>query len=305
MLNVSFLPYSASSIDLVKTVPSSHADISSCTPEIKIEDVYGETLLSQTSSGVSVYGGATLTSAASYGATSFEVADSDPTMTIGRVYRLDADGDAYDDITVLDYSVSGGTRTVTTKERLEYDHTSGASVEGRYITYTLDISDTDTWENLAECVISWCGDDLIDAGGILTDLVTVRKYYAVFSKVESEFKSLYPDIYALVGDGNFDGLLDVARRRLDTVFKLDGRTFDSVVERLDVRNALISEIARRILLNTGATSTERYETFAVEADNELKLLRESRIWIDDDDDRIREQEENATALLPPIRRFIR
>lgn len=294
-LNVKYLPYGENTISLVRHLPEDLGTITAA--KIKVDDVDGNALTAEDTA--EVFTAATLNGAVSRLAnTATLTASKDP--TVGRVYRIQATGEEYDDLRLKAYNTS--TKVATFYDRFRHNHATGAGFTGRWVIYTLDCSTTSTYTDGLECVISWYGFTNDDR--VITNLVRVRKHWSDFGDLRGEFSKLYQRYEEIVPEGAWNALQDAAKREMRRLLAQDGVEFDFIVDTYQdaAADAVMCSIALQLALGLGDAWAAERELLGKRKAEILDEMRRLYVWSDQDDDGIRDASEYQRRDRPYPRR---
>ena len=101
---------------------------------------------------------------------------------------------------------------------------------------------------------------------------------------------------------NFSTWSTRALQKLKNYFQMRGRDFDLIVDSEKIKEAHILQIA--VLCGLDNLSDEMLSRLQKELNEELRILDSLDIWIDDDEDSVKEDEEVQPAEEPGIRRAL-
>jgi hypothetical protein len=297
-LNTEYIPYGESSIGLVKHIPAGYGDITSLTCTIAIADMGGSALLAETSTGVAVYAGEATGAAITRGDTTVTLTGTPTAPIPGRVYRAQGTGETSEDCEVTAYNAS--TKVVSVLEPFEFGHASGGDFIGRWITYTLDASDTDDFALLGECAITWGG--LWPAGQDIVDYLEVSKGPVQFGRLRQKMvASNYKRYVEAMPDGGWNEIEKVARAYWRLRFWQRDRNFEKLIVEEDLKDLLMMEAIARHIASTLAGGNRWDEELKIrdaECDRLFTLFNGRRYWVDTDEDRSRETDEHQMKTGP-------
>jgi len=286
--------YGSASTALRVELPDSYSAASS--PTVSVYDTDDGTAIVSATAGT-VYAGDTLAAAAAFGAATI-VLTAGTAVVNGDLLKI-ASSTAGPAETVRVLSYVAGDKTVTLQTSLLYDHASGTAVTGRWVSYTLDASSATNYPADTELAIAWT----VNATNlVLTQTAVVLKRVSE-EIIWDEFSDLYPHYAEQIPSGKFDLYKNDAYRQLRSALGSRGRTLEKLVDGTDLTHLLMAQIAYHIAMTRGdtwdneATRMNRYLTDAYDQ------FCASNIWIDEDQDLIKEEEEEQPSDMLPVRQL--
>jgi len=241
----------------------------------------------------------TLSAAATAGEAEITLA-SVTSLTEGSVVRIamSADGQS-EDVEIA--SVNTSTKVCGLTDYLRFDHTSGAAVSGRFVSYDIDVSDTDIYTSGLDIKIIW---DLYDTDDpAWSEDAEILKRSVAFGGLEAEFKDGFAHYYAEIPSGGFASAqkraYETLRRRFSQTVQRD---LDKLVNPEDLEEILFWQIAYNIAW-AGDDSWEREQVATKQTLDELinRFAGATNIWIDDDQDDV-EDDEDVQPMDRPLPR---
>ena len=180
---------------------------------------------------------------------------------------------------------NSSTKVATLRDYLQHDHASGATVYGRGLSTTIDVSGTAFTRGL-ELYAEWSGFDTDDLPFRTT--LQIMGTASTMGDLEGKFSTLYPHYYAVV-ESNFDAYKDQAYSELRIKMSGLGRELDTLVDSQNIEPLLLVSIAYTVAWSQGDEwETER--TYIKARRDELfdqfvKLLN----WFDENQDGIQDE----------------
>jgi hypothetical protein len=230
-------------------------------------------------------------------------------IRLGARYRLQettaADVEDNEDVVVRSTTVSGSDYTLNLEEELEYDHSDDTNVTGCYCYYAADLSDTDTFTEGLEVVLTWTPAGTDDHAW--TEIARLSGARAGVSNLWDELRTIAPSVSELLTDRSSEEL-----KKLESLLR---RSFES---QFKTRQLDINRVVDQDLLHEGAlihaqvsilrTAGERYEDELKETKTAwsewFNELCKSPIWVDVDHDEIEDDEEVDTHNFEVMQRYI-
>lgn len=214
----------------------------------------------------------------------------------GDLLRIEDSDDGGPEIVLVE-SFDSSSKILRFEERLQRDHSSGADVTPRWVSYTLDASDVDTWVNSTEGMTTWGTWNTDDLE--LTNSFIVGKRSFALGGNESDFARRYPHYYKIIDDGAFgvferDALQDL----IDMVGQPYGKDFVNLVSTSEGRRPLQAQIAYLVALGQGNEWEKESVSMAQYVDQQMSQIRKNRKWFDSDEDKVKDDEENQHQNKP-------
>lgn len=240
----------------------------------------------------------TLGAAATRGKGSITLA-SVTSLVEGYPLRLAMSADGGDEDVII-AAVNTSTKVCELTDYLRFDHTSGAAVTGRRLSYALDASQSDFTSGLDFNVI-WELTDTDDPAW--RENAEVLKREVAFSGLAQKFKTLYGHYFTAIPDGEFEAYQDAAYNELRLrVSGVDGQDLDKLVN----ADELEPSLARKIMYNIAWTGDDSWEKERIATkmlfdDSWVRFLK-ARNWIDADQDDVKGDSETQPMLRPLPRR---
>jgi hypothetical protein len=251
--------------------------------EISIADRSGTELLAATAA--TLYTATTLNADVDAGAEYFVLAEGASAVEPGDIVLIgDSDDGEPETIVVNHYDAVN--RRVYGEEDLKDAHSSGAAVIGLFATYSLDISDTDTYTKGKQLVVTWNPntDDIA-----YTEVYQVSGTQMASSAFWRDFGALYPVEYEIASKRDtvaFEGLI----RRLFSQ-ELMNHSMDSnrIVDQDRLLGGMVLYARWTILRDP-----EERQAARKDFENWVTMLAQDPIWIDHDQDGVEEDAEKST-----------
>ena len=221
-------------------------------------------------------------------------------ITEGSVLRIamSADGPE-EDVTIA--NVNTVSKVCGLTDRLKFSHTSGAAVSGRFLSYALDVSDTDVFKSGLDFNVIW---DLNTDDPAWREDAEILKREVAFGGLEAEFKAAFPHYHTEITGGGFDTMQARAFATLRNRFmQIAQRDLDKLVNPDDLEEILMWQIAYQIAwAGDNSWGEERTATKQVLDELVNRFATSTNIWIDDDQDDVEEDEEVQSMARPLPRR---
>ncbi len=218
----------------------------------------------------------------------------------GVTLRIAASADGpHEDVVVQNVNTS--TKVVELEEYLNFDHTTAAAVSGRFITYDLDASDTDTFKSGLDMLIVW---DLFDTDDpAWREDAEILKREVGFGGLEKKFNTLYPHYHTQIPAGEFDTYQTAAYDELRMLFEWKAqRDIDKLVNPDNLEPVLLRQIAYDIAYAGDDAWEQERLAMKMERDDWLTRMSQALIWIDSDQDDIEDDSEVQSMGRPLHRR---
>ena len=261
---------------------------------LTITDTNGTELLAATA--VDVYAGDTLASAAERQVNQL-VLTTGEALVAGDIVRVTGDN-FWEDIEVQSYDAD--TKTVTLRDRTDIAFPAGSTVAGRWMSYTLDASDTDTWAHLDTLVLIWTWNATDEPQREYAQIV---KYKYDPGALQNKFRSRFLKYHELLQDGQWDDEVSTAYNTLRVKFLARGKNIDRLIDKYDIFDELILLlVAIHICLAGDDNDQIEYERLMGNFNQLFGDVAELPIWTDDDEDNIEEESETAPATRGLFRR---
>ena len=226
----------------------------------------------------------TITSEVAAGNFSFVLSSGATEPKDGDELAIGSDAQGWQRVLVSKYTASSN--TVDLVRSTHEDLSSGSSVKGLNLKYTVDAS-VGGFENLNRVKVVWSpdGDELP-----FTEIWEIYTEQSQVQGLESEFKTAHKEIYDLIQSEEFSKFEDRARQSLKLYFESRLRNFDKIVDSTLIREPMLTEIA--LLAGVSKMSEEEYTRLRAKRDEDLAQLNNLRIWTDTDEDNIRDEGED-------------
>jgi len=286
------ITYGADAVPLRTEAPESSGAADS--PAITIATTGGTELLAATAA--TVYAGDTLASEAEQGRAAITLTTG-TALAEGDVIRLT--GDAFtQDIEVQAYDTA--TKTATLRGRLDHSFPASSTVTGRWLSYSLDASDTDVFTHLAKVVVTWLWNSDDPPHREYGD---INKFDWDTGALLSRFRATFGRYEELLHDGQWADEVYAAYSRLRMMFLARSRDIDHLVDKLGVMDELLM---LRIAVNIARGGGDDWEVEYLRLSADFKELFEdvcnSDLWTDDDEDGVEDDSESGPVTRPPHRR---
>ena len=254
---------------------------------ITIYDDAGNTLLAR--EAATLYADTTLNGAITAGDSSFVLAAESATLEPGdRIRILDSDDGPPEDI-VVDYYDSANL-TVHAVDSLYCSHTTAAVVVGMFATATIDTTDTDDFPKNGEVIFAWeHAADEFSKFKFDTDLYKISWIGFGTDDAIDRYQIRFADIYDTVRD-RIVGIKEEALREIKFEMLCVGMDIDRIIDQEMVMIPLVLKMGLLSLGYSDTTATER-EMLATDYGKAIDKLQSLKIWTDDDQDLVKEDDE--------------
>jgi len=248
-----------------------------------------------TAAAATVLTATTLGAAASAGEASITLA-AVTDLVEGYPLRIAASADGrHEDVRTM----AIGAAVCKLDDRLRYDHTTATAVTGRRLSYAVDASQSEFTSGLDFTVI-WEITNTDDVAW--REDAEVLKRELSIGGLEARFKALYPHYYLAIPANEFGTYEEAAFDDLRALFKWTAqRDIDKLVNPDDIEPVLIRQIAFSIAMAGDDAWKEERLAMKTERDDWLARMSKALIWVDTNQDDIKDDSE-VQAMMPPIHR---
>lgn len=254
---------------------------------VEINDTNGNPVVASTSA--TLYSGSTLANDVTAGSEYFTFPALAPSPKVGDLLLIgDSDDGPPEKVVVHRYD--SALLRVYGEFELQFNHSSGAPVVGRFAEYHFDVTATDLELN-DRVVVKWTpdSDDLA-----VTDPYQISGTEAGMSGFWADFSSVYPAEYDMARTRDIARFEAHARRRFAEEFSTRGMDINRIVDRtrLDSGFALF---VRYLILGSSNAADIPYDRAAAEWVSWFKALASMPIWQDADQDGVEDVGEGEVA----------
>ena len=209
---------------------------------------------------------------------------------------MSADG-SEEDVEIA--SVNTSTKVCGLADYLKFDHTSGAAVSGRFLSYTLDASQSDFTSGLDFDVI-W---DLNTDDPAWREDAEILKREVAFGGLEAACKTRFSHFYTEIASGEFAAYQAAAFNSLrNKLINNDGQDLDKLVNPDALSETILWKIANNIAMaGDDSWAAERVST-KQQLNEEWDDFLRGQGWIDDNQDDIKTDSEAQRKARPFPRR---
>lgn len=204
-------------------------------------------------------------------------------------------------------SYDSGTKIVTFKQGLHENAVSGAAVYGCNLTYTLDTTNggtegtpSSTWSSVERVHAQWytTGSDMP-----VTEYYTILKARSEVAGLEQEFAAAFPSLHAEIVD-SFASFERRARERIRQEMAIKSRDMDKIVDSEALREVILLELA---LLAARASNmdAEQYDRLKEDRQAMMDIIDAMRVWVDDDQNKVEDDDEKEQAVTIGYMRGLR
>lgn len=218
------------------------------------------------------------------------------TPLAGDVLLVGDDETGYQSLTVRAFDVA--TRTVTTREFIDWAYPDNTTVEWREVSYALDASAA-AWTDLNEVTVTWTPDnDCLP----WTERFQVLARTAAIGGLESEFKTAYPRYHEQIPAGSFPSFAERARQRMRLYFESRGRNFDKIVDSPRIKDPMLLMLAVLVAEANSDRFEAEHKRLSTTLSDVLAMLDQLPLWVDSDQNLVKEEEEEQPAIRPGLMR---
>jgi hypothetical protein len=229
------------------------------------------------------------------------------TPKAGDVFTIGSDSFGRQTCKVLHYA--SASKTITTREFLDAAFPSGSAIEYRNISYALDTT-VSAWDSLNEVTIVWTPTETVtvDDEQVVVDLdampwtesYEVLERAVAISAMEAEFKSAFIRYYESISQGQFNSYSTRALQKLKMYFETRGRSFSKIIDSEMIKEAWMLQIAILVCMSNSEMFADELVVLKQELSEELATLDGLNIWVDENQDLIKTDEETQKALSQNI-----
>lgn len=229
------------------------------------------------SGDATLYEATTLDGATSSQATSITLADLSGDLSPGDRIRIGSSSEPGEVREVYSY----GSLVAKIVTELEYPHSDGADVCGMFATYSLDMSDTDTFGLGDDLFVRWTPDT--------PDLDEVENYVIGSTAVLGgdmweEYSNTFPNDAQRMHGRDPMRFEKFVRRMMRLEFQDKGFDFDRLATTDHLQNGLVLLTRRFVLEGSGDTDQVEYERAVKSFDSWISKVIRLPLWEDSDQD---------------------
>lgn len=191
--------------------------------------------------------------------------------------------DDFERVTVKKYDAT--TLTVTTESVIDSAYSDGDSVYGNFVSYELDVSDTDTWTAGKSFVATWTP---VGTGIPFRTVLQVSKFSADTADIEQELKDLYPRVYFSYKNpvDRMARMISIAQRRIENDLKYNLMDYNRIVGEPILKDLLLAQMACLWAKGGDNDLSDERTVLNDEYSALLATLKNSPVWTDTDQDGI-------------------
>lgn len=214
-----------------------------------------------------------------------------PDLTTGDRLRIqESPAGPWEEVEVVAWSPS--TKVAQLERSLRFDHSDEAAVTALFCTYSIDLSDTDTFPLNKRAVFTWDPDN--DALPI-KEMAEVALFDNSQPVYEELFSALYPYEYkaATEPDHRLPTYIEQAERQVRLLFRLRHLDIARVVDSEVLVDLILTRTRYLILLNGDDRydADEEREQALIAFNEQFELVAALPIWQDTDQDEIMDDDE--------------
>jgi hypothetical protein len=273
------------SFTIETVMPSEVGNATSC--KVSIYDTAGTALVSSASATMATAD--TTAQACTAGDTSV-VLTTGPAV-VGDVFRIGNAASGWQTLTVRHYATASD--TITTEEFIDYSYPAGVDILWRNVSYAANTTAA-AWDDLEEVTVIWepQGIDAIP----WTETWTVVKRSSALPALEQEFQIAFPRYAENIRIGQFEYFRSRAWQRIKNYFESRGRNVDLLIDSEMIKEPTLIQIALMIAMASSDAFTNEIPILQKDLDDMLSAIDKLPMWIDDNQDMIKTDEETQTAV---------
>jgi hypothetical protein len=262
-------------------MPSAWGTVSAA--NVLIKDTDGNELVAETAATIAA---ADTTSAAVSGGDEELTLTTGGTWVSGEPIRYGSDDHGWRHDNVKDYTSS--TKLLEPEQIIRQNYAAGIAVQHRTMTYALDTDTSTDWDSLEEVTVRWIPD---------SDDMPFREIWAVLdtksasSGLEQKFATGFSRYYEEIEPEHFTDFENRARARLKLLWENRERDVNKLVDNEILDDLLMLQIAILICISEGNEYDDELVKLKVEFKEQLAVIDAMPIWIDDDEDDIKDESE--------------
>ncbi len=240
-------------------------------------------------SSATLHAATTLDGDVTAGDSSFVLAAGSATLEPGdRVRLLDSDDGRPEDIVVDYYDASA--LTVSPIDSVLYSHASGAGVVGLFAIISIDTSNTSNFGKNSDVILMWT-TAADESPSYQFDVDLYKISYIGFTsddaieRFKTRFFSIYDTVQLRVVEIKDEAMKDL---------RFEMACFDMDIDRvIDQEVIMIPLVLKMGLISLGYSDTTVTERETLQADylRNIEQLKNLPVWVDEDQDLIKEQDE--------------